>query len=336
MNPATSSPARYLHLLMRLLEQRDIDCTPALGPLGLSRAGLAHPVAKVPTAPAIGVFQQLVADNGGPALGLDVAQLITWGDLGDLGLAMLSCDNLGQALCFAQEFYGVITPSFCMQVERSPSAMTLTWLPIQAMPYDFVLFCFDMALSTVDRMVEGLMGPSGPICDAYLTRARPKHIDSYKQLKRMRCHFAQPGMLSLRVCLPPAMWDHPMPLRNADELVEARARLAQRLQPVTDDGAAQWVEMMLRQTSGEQPTQAFLAKVLGVSTSTLSRRLTAQGTTFREIANRVRHELACQWLTAQAMSVADVGHRLGYADTTSFVRAFKAMAGVTPGQFAKA
>jgi AraC-like DNA-binding protein len=34
------------------------------------------------------------------------------------------------------------------------------------------------------------------------------------------------------------------------------------------------------------------------------------------------------------LSVAEIGACLGYADTPSFVRAFKVMGGVTPGQYA--
>ncbi len=335
MKPIPTSPARYLHLLMRLLEQRDIDGSPALAPLGIDRARLAHPAAKVPTLPAIEVFRRLVADHGGPALGLDVGRLITWGELGELGQAMLSCDTLGDALRCAEEFYAVVAPSFSMRVERLPEAVVLTWRPVQAMPYDFVLFCFDMATATMDAMLERMLGDASPVCDAYLTRVRPAHIEAYRRLRRIRCHFGQPGVPSLRLCLPPHLWDHPMALRNADELAVLRERLLQRVQPVASEGMAHWVDMMLRETVGEQPAQAFLAQVAGMSASTLARRLALEGETFRGIANRVRHERACELLKEGVLSVADIGARLGYADTPSFVRAFKAMGGVTPGRFAQ-
>lgn len=335
MKHSDSSPARYLHLFMRMLEQRDIDCTPALSPLGVDRASLAHPVAKVPTLPAIELFQELVARHGGPALGLEAGRLITWGELGDMGRAMLSCDTFGEAMCCAQEFYPLIAPTFRMDVTRQPQAMTLTWRPVRAVPYDFVLFCFDMALGTMDAMLERMLGDAAPFCDAYLTRARPAHVAAYRSLRRLRCHFGEPGVPSLRLSLPPDLWDHPMPMRNPDELAVLREGLQRRAQPVATDGMAQWVDMMLREATGEQPSQAFLAQVAGMSTSSLARRLAAEGSTFRAIANRTRHDLARQLLKSGELSVADVGSRLGYADTPSFVRAFKAAEGTTPGRFAK-
>lgn len=334
MKSAASFPARYLHLLIRMLEQRDIDCTPALGQLSVARTGLTYPDAKIPTLPAIGVLRQLVAEHRDQALGLQLGALLTWGELRDLGRAMLSSATLGEALCCAQEFYSLVSPSFCLQVDRLPEAVVLTWRPVKAVPYDFVLFSFDMALGSLNGMVEQLLGDTPSICDAYLTRARPAHIAAYRSLRHLRCHFGQPGEPCLRVHLPPDLWEHPMVMRNADELALLRDRLKQQAQPFGSDGIAQWVEMMLREAIGVQPNQAFLAQVAGMSSSTLARRLTAEGTTFRDIANRVRYERACALLREGSLSVADIGERLGYADTPSFVRAFKAMGGVTPGRFA--
>ena len=331
MKIAGSSPARYLHLLLRLLEQRDIACESALLPLGVARVQLAHPVAKVATAPAIEVFRELLAEHGDPAMGLQLGQLITIGELGDLGLAMLRCATIGEALRCAEAFYSLVTPSFGLKVERRPDAVVMTWHPLHAMPYDFILFCFDMALGAMDGLAGQLLGKTSPMADAYLTRARPQS-DAYQQLKRIRCHFEQPGVLSLRLSMPPDLWDHPLPTSNVDELAVLRERLLQHIRPVTAGGVAPWVAMMLREAVGEQPSQDFLAQVAGVSSSTLARRLVEEGTTFRTLANRVRYERACELLQAGGLSVADIGARLGYADTPSFVRAFKAISGTTPGR----
>lgn len=335
MKPAPTSPARYLHLLLQMLEQRAIDCAPALSPLGIERTRLAHPLAKVPTAPAIQAFQQLIDEHGGAALGLQVGRLITPGQLGDLGRAMLSCSTLEEALRCIEAFYEVIAPSFSFKLNMRADVCEMSWFPVQAMPYEFVLFCFDMALAALDEMIVRLLGDAAPLCEAYLTRAKPAHLAQYRSLQRMRCHFAQPGVPSLRICLPASVLQHPMPMRNADELAMLRGKLSQSIRPLSLDGLVPWVEMMLRECVGEQPGQAFLAQIAGVSTSTFARRLTTQGTTFREITNRVRHELACQWLRGGDRSVAEVSAQLGYADTPSFVRAFKAMAGITPGRYAQ-
>lgn len=46
--------------------------------------------------------------------------------------------------------------------------------------------------------------------------------------------------------------------------------------------------------------------------------------------------MACRLLSEGELSVAEVSSRVGYADVPSFVRAFKALSGVTPGRFGQA
>lgn len=330
MKGHSTTPARYLHLLLRLLEQRDVNCDGALTPLGVARDKLSHPTAKVPTESSVAVFRNLLAEHGDPAMGLQLGRSLSIGEMGDLGLAMLRCATLGEALRCAETFYALVTPSFGLTVEQRPDAVVMTWHPLHAMPYDFVLFCFDMALGAMDGLTSQLLGASAPMADAYLTRARPQ-TTAYQQLKRIRCHFGQLGVPSLRLCLPPDVWDHALPTGNTDELAVLLERLRQKARPVAAGEVAPWVEMMLREAMGEQPSHDFLARLAGVSSSTLARRLGEEGVTFRALAKRVRHERACDLLEAGELSVADIGALLGYADTPSFVRAFKAMGGKTPG-----
>lgn len=330
MKTSSTSPARYLHLLVRLLEQRDVNCAGALKPLGIDRAKLSHPTAKLPTDPSIEVFRDLLSEHGDPGMGLQLGRCLTIGEMGDLGLAMLRCATLGEALRCAETFYALVTPSFGLKVEQRTDAVVMTWHPLHAMPYDFVLFCFDMALGALDGLASQLLGTTAPMADAYLTRARPSN-SVYQRLKRIRCHFGQPGVPSLRLHLPPELWDHALPTGNADELAVVIERLQLRMRPVPARGVAPWVEMMLREAVGEQPSHDFLARLAGVSSSTLARRLGEEGVTFRALANRVRYERACDLLKAGELSVADIGALLGYADTPSFVRAFKAIGGTTPG-----
>lgn len=90
--------------------------------------------------------------------------------------------------------------------------------------------------------------------------------------------------------------------------------------------------MMLRQTHGAQPSLAVMASSAGMSSRTLSRLLATEGTTIRDVAKQVSHERACQLLDEGVWQIQQVAEQLGYADVPSFVRAFKAESGVTPGR----
>lgn len=79
--------------------------------------------------------------------------------------------------------------------------------------------------------------------------------------------------------------------------------------------------------------QSAVARRLGVSPATMRRRLTAEGTTFREL-RAVSIAWTARRMLEQGRPVADVAESLGFADIRSFSRAFKQRFGETPTAFA--
>ena len=76
-----------------------------------------------------------------------------------------------------------------------------------------------------------------------------------------------------------------------------------------------------------------VARELAVSTRTLRRRLAESGTSFQELLDEVREVLAQELLAT--LAVEDVALRLGYAEASSFIHAFKRWKGVTPAAYAR-
>ena len=82
-----------------------------------------------------------------------------------------------------------------------------------------------------------------------------------------------------------------------------------------------------------RPEVAHVARELGMSERTLQRRITGEATTFRALLADARRELSQQLLADPAIEIDEVTFLLGYQDTTSFYRAFKDWAGVSPGDW---
>ncbi|MGI9428943.1 MAG: helix-turn-helix domain-containing protein [Bythopirellula sp.] len=73
-----------------------------------------------------------------------------------------------------------------------------------------------------------------------------------------------------------------------------------------------------------------VAEVLGISTRSLQRRLSEEGTTFTDALERTRAELAGELLEKTDMMIAEIAIRLGYRDRGNFTRAFRRWSGVSP------
>lgn len=72
-----------------------------------------------------------------------------------------------------------------------------------------------------------------------------------------------------------------------------------------------------------------IAQRLGLTARSLQRRLKEEGTSFKEVREEVRRELALRYLDDD-MSIAEVSFLLGFSEPSAFFRAFKRWTGVTP------
>jgi len=82
-----------------------------------------------------------------------------------------------------------------------------------------------------------------------------------------------------------------------------------------------------------RPELSGVARDLGMSERTLQRRITDEGTTFRDLLAEARQELWRRLLADPAAGIDEVSCLLGYQDTSSFYRAFRDWEGITPNRW---
>lgn len=83
------------------------------------------------------------------------------------------------------------------------------------------------------------------------------------------------------------------------------------------------------------PELPAVAEKLELHPQTLRRRLSAEGTTFKEIKNQLRRDTALHYLGKQGLSIEEIAHRSGFSESSAFIRAFKSWTGVTPYAYRK-
>src|ERR1041384_22487 len=78
-----------------------------------------------------------------------------------------------------------------------------------------------------------------------------------------------------------------------------------------------------------------IARQLGVSRQTLFRRLKAEGVTFEEVLDELRHTTALKYLEDRNLSVNETAYLVGFSDRAAFSRAFKRWTGHSPAAIRK-
>ena len=79
-----------------------------------------------------------------------------------------------------------------------------------------------------------------------------------------------------------------------------------------------------------EPRRETVASVLCMSERTLQRRLTEEGTSFIELVDATRRELAQRYLGNGAFTPTEMSFALGFSDPSNFYRACKRWFGHTP------
>ena len=73
-----------------------------------------------------------------------------------------------------------------------------------------------------------------------------------------------------------------------------------------------------------------IAGNLAISRQTLFRRLKAEGTTFENVLDELRHKLALHYLADRKVSINETAYLLGFSEPAAFSRAFKRWTGSSP------
>jgi AraC-like DNA-binding protein len=76
-----------------------------------------------------------------------------------------------------------------------------------------------------------------------------------------------------------------------------------------------------------------IAREIGVSSRTLSRRLSDLGTSYIDILDNLRRGLAARYVSSDDITLADAAFLLGYSEVSAFNHAFKRWTGKSPKAF---
>ena len=73
-----------------------------------------------------------------------------------------------------------------------------------------------------------------------------------------------------------------------------------------------------------------IAALFSMHSRTLNRRLKAYDTSFKDLADKARYEIAQQLLENSELEITQIAAALDYADSSAFTRAFRRWSGITP------
>ncbi|RWU18330.1 AraC family transcriptional regulator [Pseudomonas alkylphenolica] len=300
-----------------------------LSRIGIDPALLEQLGARVPASAYAQLWRLLARRCNDEFFGMDPRGLRS-GSLAFLCRAAMAQPTLGVALDTALTFLSLMLEDLQPTLVRQQSlAEIVIGEPREQPRRAFTYFTFWMI---VHGVACWLAGRRIPILAIELRCDEPPFCDDYRVMFSENLQFNRPRsrMIIAADCLD-------LPLKRSEEelqrfLAEAPGNILVKYRDPAS--LARRIRYDLRQMDpAKWPDADRLARHLCLSASTLRRRLAEEGQTYQGIKDSVRRELAITWLAEVELGFADIAERLGFADSSSFYKAFRKWFGCNPGHY---
>lgn len=325
----------YQKVICRLvdaLEQQGIETGSLLEQASLNKSALYQSGAPIRGRDFVS-FVTVISDTQKDAfLGLTQRALKPGSSDLQIDLA-LACSTLGAALRQMVKFLSLLVEGIELQVDFSDSEMAFSvrQLRTDLDPDDFLA---DYLLVLMHRTLSWLVG----------------HLVPIKRVEVSWSESINPGRLSSLLmdtwtsnCASSAIVFNRK--YSALPVVRTHHEWRQHVQMVRE-GILNWPHQepgikskLLAQfrlaLSGAEPdiTIGKIASALCMTSQTLRRQLQDEGTSYQDLLDDLRRDMAIDLLYMQELSVAEVAERLGFSEPRSFSRAFKSWTGLTPSRY---
>lgn len=324
--------AHYADILCQLVEEKGGSRGSLLTAADIRPSALSHPDNLITVSQFVALNRAALALSDDPALGLEYGRRLKFTTHGALSQAAISSETIEEALKVLIKYFRVrfVYMELDFFVDGDDAVIQLK---VRHDLEDLYVFNVEVVLASlmdVNLLLFGTRLLDGGSCR--LNYPSPGHEQAYQSMFGTAVSFSA-GANQLRfrkkyLGLPIAL-SNPVARRVAEQQCQEELRHLEA--NLTVSGRVQRQLESVRW--GRLPGLDAIADSLGVSSRTLRRQLSAEGTKFQTILEQVRHTKATQLLETSPLSIDEIAERLGYSDPSNFGRAFRKWEGVSPSVY---
>ncbi len=327
-------PARYYVRMGEVMAAAGVDVLALMVAARIRPDAITRPEAMLRLSQVEAFVDAALEATGRPDIALDLGRALKPSAHSIVGYAMLSSPNVDYALRVVSRYFRLVMPSFRMRYRSDAHSAEVAFTPALSMGHRCLNFHLEtMAAATHWEMRELIPGRM-PDYALSLSIPQPAHFARYAEMAEARVHFASEAAPGLRMTFNCDLSQFPLAMSDSSALKMAESRCAAMVRNALAVGkVSDWVTMMLREASDGVPSLTELAHTLNLSARTLDRYLAREGSSFRELSTRVRHQMACELLRGGTLNITQIAYQLGYTDAANFTRAFRRQANCSPSDY---
>lgn len=320
--------SHFVRAALRGAERHGVDCAPLLRSAGIQPALLDEPRARVAPEQFARLLQVIWETLDDEYMGFG-QQRSKRGTFAMMCHAIIHCRTLEKALVRGALFYGLFPDGPSIHLEREGDFAVLTVDHSTLIDPDH--FLVESLLVIWHRLGSWLIGQRIRLEEATFHYGEPAHASEYELLFPTPRSFNAPrtGLrFHARYLAMPLLQDE----RTLKHFLEhSPADLLAR--PDGGDSLTSQIRRLLGRDCRTWPDLETVAEQLHISPQTLRRHLREEDSSFQELKDHLRRDLAIYHLGRDELSIQDIAEQLGFSEPSAFHRAFKKWTGLTPGAY---
>jgi len=325
-----ATSAVWVRSIAEMLAAEGLDTNALLTAAGIDPAALEAPGARIATEKISRLWELAVERSGNPAIGLAQPQVVRPTGFDVVGYTMMSCANLQDAFERLVRYLRILSDALTIHRSEERGRYRISFelrggeRPVPRQRMEFILV-------TVSTFCRWFSGRDLHPLEVALSYPAPRDLAPYRAAFSCPVSFGAPLsslLYSLDDLTRPLSTSNPtlaaLHERYAGDYLERfdRAQTSYRVR-----------EVIIRRLPDGEPRRDQVARELCMSERTLQRRLEEEASSFLQLLDDTRRELAEQYLNRLQLSLAQAAYLLGFSEQSSFFRACKRWFGLPPGEY---
>lgn len=315
--------------LLAVLYERKVAVAPLLRRAGLADHGLTdrqHRISAASQSRLLEVASEALKDD---ALGFHLATQANPREAGLLFYIASAAKTVGEALSLFERYFRIVNEAVRLKLVRVPKGVNLQVGFVGLSRYHAQQNA-EFGIAVILKALREVGGRNIRPTRVGVMQGRASNLRKFERFYGCPVEFRPSSdflEFSAQTLALPLVTEDPNLLETLKPICDAASRERRTRKGTLRASVENEVQRALPLGDIRKPS---IAKALGISSRTLSRRLADEGATDAKVVDDLRRTLALQYLKDPTISLSQIAWLLGYEGSTSFNHAFGRWAGRSP------
>lgn len=318
-------------VLGKVLDHHGLDKYAIARQVGINVDIAYKPNERIETSKLQKVWQIAVDESGDQCIGLTYAKLLQPASLCGLGLSWITSDTLKDSINRLIRFQRAISTATEFSLNELDDCYQVIFRSNLKEPVDV---SYDAAIAALFQMCKITYGPELKAEKVSISHSKPDCAEQFNDFFGVSVEF---NAKESQIFFNKQTFETKLTSSNPDLARMNDQIVIKYLNSFDKTNISMRVrEHIIEQLTNGIPQQDQIAISLNLSLRSLQRKLSDEGTSYKEILDDTRLQLSKQYLMGSNRPIIEIGFLLGFSEPGNFARAFRRWTGASPHEYRSA